>query len=325
MNSVAIDQAGLDQLMPMHLRFGLDGKIVHTGPSLQKIHGPEILVKQEILEVINFRRPRDILTKHDLPKLLGQKIFANFVNCAATGMPGLVVKLSNKEFLLNLSLGSRVVKALHQEKLRATDFAPTDAALDMLYLIEVQQMVLKETRGLNNRLNGAKQTAEQQATTDSLTGLTNRRALRSFVHNLNSAEPPVGFGLILIDLDYFKQVNDRFGHAAGDHVLKEVANRLLDATRSCDLVARVGGDEFVLVLTDIEKSEDLEKFATRLIERLKEPIQFGKDICQIGASIGASLIEEGKVIDLAKILEFTDRALYQSKERGRGRVTLTKI
>jgi len=107
------------------------------------------------------------------------------------------------------------------------------------------------------RLQGAKARAEEQALTDVLTGLGNRRAMERALSTL--MQNGGGFALIHLDLDYFKQVNDTLGHAAGDHVLAEVASLLRASVRGADLVARVGGDEFVILLAGVQDRGLLER------------------------------------------------------------------
>ena len=128
--------------------------------------------------------------------------------------------------------------------------------------------------------------------------------------------------LMQVDLDYFKAVNDTMGHAAGDHVLLEVAKILVDETRDEDLVARVGGDEFVLLfhrLTDIEKLNDI---ASRIIARMEEPIAFNAEHCRISASIGTTVSDYYQTPDVVKMLGDADLALYASKNKGRACYTV---
>ena len=133
----------------------------------------------------------------------------------------------------------------------------------MLYLIEAKSAAMTESRKLNTRLQGAKIAAEEQAYTDTLTGLKNRRAMDHVLSKFIDVGEK--FGLMQVDLDFFKAVNDTMGHAAGDHVLLEVAKILVEETRNDDLVARVGGDEFVLLFHKLTDLEQLNDIANRII------------------------------------------------------------
>ncbi len=227
---------------------------------------------------------------------------------------------SGDGLLLDMSFGISVVDAIGTYDLTIGDFAATDLAVEMLYLLEAKSAAMMESRKLNTRLQGAKIAAEEQAYTDTLTGLKNRRAMDHVLERFIEADEK--FGLMQIDLDYFKAVNDTMGHAAGDHVLLEVAKILVDETRDEDLVARVGGDEFVLLfhrLTDIEKLNDI---ASRIIKRMEVPIAFNGKHCRISASIGTTVSDYYQTPDVVKMLGDADLALYASKNKGRACYTV---
>lgn len=154
---------------------------------------------------------------------------------------------------------------------------------------------------------------------DVLTGLPNRERLRDFLEGrlksaLTSKNPLV---MLSIDLDRFKPVNDLLGHAVGDRVLLETARRLGECVRSGDLVARVGGDEFVMVITGLLDTGEIEALCRRLIDSLEQPIQLeGQDIF-ISASIGIALAPSD-AREAAELLRYSDIALYEAKASGRG-------
>ncbi len=189
----------------------------------------------------------------------------------------------------------------------------------MLYLVEAKTAVLNEFRRLNHRLEGAKVAAEVQAFTDTLTGLKNRRAMD---HILNRySETGESFALMQMDLDYFKQVNDTLGHAAGDLVLEEVARILTEETREQDTIVRAGGDEFVLIFHRLTDARDISGIAARILDRLAEPILFGDQPCNISASIGVAISSEYEHPDIDTMLKDADKATYASKNSGRGQYT----
>jgi diguanylate cyclase (GGDEF)-like protein len=152
---------------------------------------------------------------------------------------------------------------------------------------------------------------------DPLTDLPNRGILLDRVtHALHRARrSQVRVALLFLDLDSFKPVNDRYGHAAGDAVLVEVARRLLECTRASDTVARLGGDEFAVLLEDISISEAFE-IADRILASLSHGIQVGTDSVTLGGSIGIAFgegIESGETL-----LRHADLAMYEAKGRGKG-------
>lgn len=152
---------------------------------------------------------------------------------------------------------------------------------------------------------------------DGLTGLPNRSRLAVRLGESDGRS----WGLLLIDLDNFKVVNDTLGHEAGDILLKGVAERLAATLRAGDFVARLGGDEFAVLLDGVETTEALAAFAERLFERLGEPIIHRDRIIRVGASIGMALapLHAREPIEL---LRFADMALYEAKRSGRNRSAL---
>ncbi|HBM08482.1 bifunctional diguanylate cyclase/phosphodiesterase [Pseudomonas sp. Choline-3u-10] len=153
---------------------------------------------------------------------------------------------------------------------------------------------------------------------DALTGLANRHRLNHFLSTClsdgMSGESPVF--VLALDLDRFKPINDTFGHAAGDVVLREVASALTSGTRETDLVARLGGDEFIVVATDCRTLEQAERLCLRLIEQINQPIRIGANEVSVGASIGiVSAPYDGLIAD--DLLRYADIALYEAKSSGR--------
>ena len=153
---------------------------------------------------------------------------------------------------------------------------------------------------------------------DALTGLPNRMHLREFLDGKLKAAPPHEHPLVTLsfNLDRFKPVNDLLGQAAGDHVLNEVSRRLGEYVRSGDLVARVGGDEFVLILTNISTQDEVEALCRRLINSIEQPVVVNGQEVFVSASIGIAMapIDSNQATEL---LRYADIALYEAKAGGR--------
>ena len=168
----------------------------------------------------------------------------------------------------------------------------------------------------SNALLKDKETLEYQATHDALTDLPNRRAMEEHLTWLAGAEDVLDVAVLHVDLDKFKAVNDTFGHDAGDVVIRDAGDRLKRILRDTDMVARVGGDEFVAICHRVVSVEQVEGIAGRIVQSMKEPIPYGEDMCQIGASVGIALCHTPS--DIRQSLNDADVALYEAKRCGRG-------
>ena len=181
------------------------------------------------------------------------------------------------------------------------------------------------TEKRNAELEAAKERIEFNALHDSLTGLPNRRyldeILAAYVERVDAKGKCAG--LLHIDLDRFKQINDTLGHAAGDAMLMHAAQVLKSNLRAGDFVARVGGDEF-LVVCPVDRTEDdasneqLAALAGRIIEQMQQPVLYEGHECRFGVSIGIA-IDTDSVADPKRLLVNADIALYRAKSRGRNR------
>jgi diguanylate cyclase (GGDEF)-like protein len=159
-----------------------------------------------------------------------------------------------------------------------------------------------------------------QAQHDALTGLLNRRAMSQYLSRSLSQTARYGLNgaILLIDLDRFKRINDSLGHQVGDLLLNQVADRLKGCTRKSDTLGRIGGDEFVLVMSAISSQRDAVKAAERILEHINKPFQVQGHQLHIGASIGISLYpHDGS--DAAVIQRNADIAMYVAKNDGGNR------
>lgn len=322
LHTLPLPLEAFDRFMPLHLRVDDAGRITGHGPTLAKLTQGPPLIGRPLFEAFDLRRPSGLATIADLRAHAGDRLHLS-LRRSPRPVPfrGLAMPLGQGAgMILNLSFGIGVIDAVRSFALTDGDFAATDLAVEMMYLMEAKTAAMDALRGFALRLQGDKQMAETQAMTDTLTGLRNRRALAQALERLTRSD--LDFGLMHIDLDYFKAVNDTLGHAAGDHVLRMVAEVLTAETRSEDIVARVGGDEFVAVFPDLTEPRRLEVIASRIIERLSVPIPFDGQDCQISASIGITTSVAYPKAEIARMQHDADEALYASKRAGRGRAQL---
>src|SRR4051812_5943738 len=175
---------------------------------------------------------------------------------------------------------------------------------------------------LHRQIQAKNRQLEEMALTDSLTGLANRRAIEVWAPRQLSAAARYGFSLwvAMADLDFFKKINDEYGHNAGDIVLQGFAEILRRNTRSSDICGRLGGEEFVAALTHVERKD-----VGGVIERIRRTLEeqefsFQCRIIHATASFGVAGFQGEKLADFASLVARADAALYSAKQKGRNRV-----
>lgn len=189
---------------------------------------------------------------------------------------------------------------------------------------DMELRVDERTRELSEQILQREYVQEQlkhQVMHDALTGLPNRGFLRERMDQVLmrlQREPGSRCALLYLDIDRFKVINDSLGHMAGDEMLKELGRRLQDCVREPDIVARLAGDEFSILLADVRSSEAVEGIAQRILDILCQPLQVAGRELQPSASIGI-VIGDGSYIMADELLRDADLALYRAKERGRKR------
>lgn len=185
---------------------------------------------------------------------------------------------------------------------------------------EMLERAKSELETTHAKLANAYKLIEYNAYHDALTGLPNRRYFEKMLTQASTRAARGGpcYAVLQIDLDGFKQVNDTLGHAAGDHILVEVAKTLNSLARNDDFVARIGGDELVVLSTSEVAPEELSALAERIIFAVNRPISFESHICRIGASIGIACGKDSPTEPQRRLVH-ADIALYRAKRNGRNR------
>jgi sigma-B regulation protein RsbQ len=192
-----------------------------------------------------------------------------------------------------------------------------------VYVCTNRDKLQNEWLQVNEKLKIQSQELLLLATTDPLTGLLNRRELQSqgqkIIHQSDRASSTLA--LMSIDVDFFKRVNDTYGHQTGDKVLINLAKTLTKDRRANDLVARIGGEEFVLILPNINYEN-----AFNLAEKLRVMVE-EESIANVKVTISIGLVvtQKNSPLDLEVLLHASDNALYKSKEAGRNRTSVAKV
>ncbi|MDB1122647.1 diguanylate cyclase [Vibrio algarum] len=204
-----------------------------------------------------------------------------------------------------------IILTIYNRKLKAVKNA----------LSKERKLLEKKVDERTKELSVLYQEAEKIARVDELTNISNRRAffeLGELIHN-QTQRTSNNYTVVMLDIDEFKKINDTYGHAAGDSVIKNVAKALISISRKSDVVARIGGEEFAVILTNGTRQQSIE-MAERVrskIEKLR--IQFGQYIIYTTVSVGVAEYQ-AEEISVGSVLAKADKALYQAKETGKNKV-----
>jgi two-component system, cell cycle response regulator len=236
------------------------------------------------------------------------------------GMDGFQVMEGLKEIETDGYLPVLAVTAQPAHKLRALQSGAKDFVSKPFNLAEVLMRVhnMLEVRLLHEAARNYGKMLEALALNDPLTGLANRRLLadRMAMALIHARRNKSAMAVIYLDLDGFKQINDTFGHGAGDVLLKMVAERLVATVREEDTVARLGGDEFILALWHVTGIGYAASTATRAIEAVSQPYDIEDNVVSITTSAGVSIYpDHGE--DADTLMKSADLALYEAKTAGR--------
>ncbi|MEU0540732.1 GGDEF domain-containing protein [Nocardia sp. NPDC005978] len=221
----------------------------------------------------------------------------------APGEPGSLIA-TRWPFIASQAIDS-YAEALQQRALAQQERSLTEAVS-----VRVQEIAALQTR------------LRHDATHDALTDLANRSLLKERVRMM-STDPSRGVGLLLIDLDDFKQINDGYGHSVGDEVLVAIAQRLRAACPPETVIARYGGDEFVVALA--ARRNILPELAVRVLAALCEPVLTAAGPVPASASVGSAFCPPGRECDFADLLRSADRAMYTAKTAGKRQFAMSDL
>ncbi|ARN72666.1 GGDEF domain-containing protein [Oceanicoccus sagamiensis] len=183
-------------------------------------------------------------------------------------------------------------------------------------------------------LDSQKKEIEQLANSDSLTGLASPRLIKNFLRQLllHIKRYRGQIGLLYIDLDGFKPINDQYGHESGDYVLQQVAQRITRCVRETDIVGRLGGDEFIVILTKLDNDAQMEELAKRILDEFSLPFTFQNNDIPVGCSIGLANSHHYKDIAEKPIEQIVDgfiaqadEAMYVAKRSGKNCYSMAKL
>ncbi len=239
---------------------------------------------------------------------------------------GVSLAVLSVHFLFNTAFQHNTIAESVIQHETATKMTAVAVALGMicLFLVAFILVVFYEKQGKKLFSFSLFRTAkdveiEEYSLQDSLTGLPNRRAFDSHIESAEKRCKRSGksFAIAYIDLDHFKPINDNYGHHVGDALLNITAERLNTAIRGCDFVARIGGDEFVAILEEINTEEDVRPIAKRIVESIKETYFIDHLNVEISCSIGVAIYPQDGEGDVEKLMVCADAAMYKAKDQGK--------
>jgi two-component system, cell cycle response regulator len=269
---------------------------------------------KEALELYREHAPAIVITDWMMPDLSGLDLCHQIRRDTSHGYAYLILMTSN-------SAKTNVIQGL---RAGADDYLtkPFDAG-EMLARIEVGRRTVQ----LHQELAAKSRRLEEAARTDPLTGLPNRRALEEWACNYlhGAARHGFYFWVALCDVDSFKAINDTFGHEAGDTVLRVFSELLMGSIRKSDVCGRLGGDEFLILMTHVDPA-DIQLTFNRLREKFAElSFPFAGQAVKLTVSFGVAGFEGKALVDLKTLLREADRMLYEAKRQGRNCVRVTTV
>jgi two-component system, cell cycle response regulator len=268
----------------------------------------------QAIEIFEREHPDLIITDWMMPDITGIELCQKIRAGAQSSYTYVIILTSNAEkenVVKGLSAGADdyLTKPFHRDELLAR--------------VHVGRRLID----LHRQIQAKNKLLEELALTDPLTGLPNRRAIEAWAVRQLSGAARYGFSfwVVMTDLDHFKSVNDTYGHDAGDTVLKKFAELLKASTRLSDISGRIGGEEFLLVITHAD-----EKGATLLADRLREEFAaerfyFKGATLQVTASFGIVGFSGKQAPEFSELVAQADEALYRAKHHGRNRIELAHV
>ncbi len=267
---------------------------------------------QEAIDLFSHHEPSLVITDWQMPDLTGIQLCEHIRNHPGKSYTYLIIltgMTEKQDLVKGLAAGADdyLTKPFHSDELLAR-VGVGRRIVDLHRQLEAKNVLLKEL-----------------ALTDSLTGLPNRRAIEEWSTRQLSGALRYGFTfhVVLADLDHFKSVNDTYGHEVGDTVLKKFSEILKSHSRRSDICGRVGGEEFLSILTHTTQAN-----ARMVVERIRQQVEAAKfevggKTLKITASFGLASFEGAQTADFSRLVSQADAALYVAKRSGRNRIEIT--
>lgn len=287
-----------------------------------------VVITDEALNVLFWNRSMENITGISKDKAIGSNVYTIIPNLNKNYFKESIQSVIDEDykFFYSAAMHKNLIAGDIQVNMRLSRFENKNSKHLLIECIDVTNQIIridqlkqynKELTILNQRLKEKEKEIQKLAYYDSLTGLANRALFYNMAEKFleDSKRNSKKIGLMFIDVDKFKQINDTYGHKAGDEVLKEVAKILEKSVRKYDIVARHGGDEFLILLPDIKKYDNYKDIASRIASANKEVVIDHNIKIKLSLSMGISFYpRDGDNID--QLMSKADKAMYSSKNSG---------
>lgn len=313
----------IESLFPFYLRFepGPAGRFVGVGPAIKKLFGRD-LTGEYFNAVFQAQRPAsECIDQSFLENNRGKVVFLS-VKEKGVRLRGQIEILEDSSAIFCGSLMAITASAIDQQGLKLGDFAPHDTTPDIVIHHRFREMQVADIKRKTSALLKALEERDEfseLASIDPLTGVYNRRAFWHFCQSpLESSANDRILAILVADLDGFKQINDEYGHAAGDYVLQMIAQRLRQSLGEQDIVGRLGGDEFAVLVgapTDVLLRECVDK----IHDELSKPLCQDGVLLNVSASVGVIKVKPGRRLD--DLVSDADIAMYAGRLNRAGQAT----
>ena len=197
--------------------------------------------------------------------------------------------------------------------------------LGFAFMYIVIQLVSRRVAKIIEKYEKLNQESAELAYIDELTRMSNRNAFKNYLKQILSSnrKTDLGYGLMYIDLDGFKMINDSYGHTAGDEVLRQTGLRIQNSIRHSDKAYRIGGDEFAVILQGINSNNDAINVAGKIIEKIAQPIDCNGIECLLTASVGI-VLQNSNMRNAEEMIDVADKAMYEAKRTGANKYHLAE-
>lgn len=296
----------------------LNAKILLVDDCVDSINALSVILRMEgyrhVSTLTISRHVRTMHERHDYDLIV--------LDMQMPDMNGLEVMEGLREIEKDAYLPVLAITGDARYKIAALERGARDFITKPFDLLEVQKRIhnMLEVRLLYKTVAEQSRLQTEMALHDPLTGLPNRRLLVDRIEKglQYASRNQRMMAVLYMDLDGFKAVNDRFGHNGGDELLRQVGTRLQAVTRQEDTIARIGGDEFIMLVVDIAHVEDVERPAAKALEALAQPFRLDGSEVSVTASIGIAFYPNDAA-DAESLLARADKALYGAKREGKNR------